>query len=930
MPFSLHFVITKLKQKFLISTGIIYIYKQIRWLGFFVVFLLLFCSIPNTVSAAINCRGVGTGTKVCDGIDFTISPTQAKIGDTVQISITVTDPEFKRSQAGTGVTYAIGICASGNDIPGCVTGSATKLTSVDGNKDQWSIQFPYILGGNINKAQTYSIGAAAISSNVNFGGIGGVPIQTNKQIQYGLVNIQVDAAAANGQPSLNVANTGTLVTPNISNSITKTYAITYLDGGTGKQPSAFTYDCGDGKGIKNLSSGSKTFQCSYTEIKNYNVSVQALDNSTPVKVLAEKQIVQNINGQELTQGSQTAQQSPVQSDGIIGLVNKIIAAILSFLMEALYAVFYWLVAPVIQAVLSIHSYTDTFVNVIYPGWQLIRNISNILFVVSLMAMAMGTLIRSSSYQMKSLIVQIIIGALLVNFSLVIAQAVLGIADTIQSQFLPNNVEVIRSLARDLMVTNLRDIVWNMDILKYGSFSQTVQLLFYVAMAIGAFGVFISIAAFLVIRIVMLWMLLMVSPAAYVAGILPATKGLRSKWWQQFIRYAFFTPAIAFFLNMAAVMAQQVNQQGLMQKITGADFPDSNSGGLTAFVFKSLTNVLLLVFLFASLKVASMMGVKGGEAVTKAAEKGMMSPFKYIGGKFKQGGERIKEEAELARLKKSNALAEKGGFKNKMLSKMLAPGLEKKAKQDERHHHIKDEKEMAEALAKDRVKPGGKAVEKLKQQRENEKVKKEQDKYEGESKARILSDLQDAIDKGDKIKFKALMKIATDEDYLDELKASVNALPRGVGAPLITDMDGVYAFAAGRGSITAADVDKVKRVTNKNEGDKGRLHNMTAAERVNKINNLSIEGMAGVSHKVYTSVDVAGNVTGITDPGFVDDMVTALASDPDMAKSMIGKMSKKQRKAWRELLGARGTGTGAFVAPSVTSTTARTNFDTLVP
>ena len=316
--------------------------------------------------------------------------------------------------------------------------------------------------------------------------------------------------------------------------------------------------------------------------------------------------------------------------GLLGFINKIIVGLLGLLNEAIYFIFYWLIAPLIQAMLSIHVYQDKFVNVIYPGWIIVRNICNIAFIVAIIAIALATLFRVSGYQLRSLLIKLVIAALLVNFSLVIGQAILGIADTVQSQFLPDNITVIRSLARDLMVTNTRDAVFNISVTNLGSFSYTVVFLFWVALALGSFLVFAAICVLLIIRMVALWVLLMLSPVAYVAGILPSTEGARSKWWEEFLKYAFFTPIMAFFLNLTALISDQVRAQGLLQSITNADFSTSNAPAVSVFVFKVGSNVVLLILLIVAIRVADFFGIYGAKVVSDVAERGVMAPFRAAG------------------------------------------------------------------------------------------------------------------------------------------------------------------------------------------------------------------------------------------------------------------------------------------------------------
>lgn len=325
-------------------------------------------------------------------------------------------------------------------------------------------------------------------------------------------------------------------------------------------------------------------------------------------------------------------------NGIVGLINKILAAILGIVQEFIFLVFFYLIAPLIQAMLSVRVYTDEFAAVIYPGWEVVRNLSNIIFIVALIAIAIGTLLRIESYQFRPMLIQLILAALMVNFSLVIAQAILGVADTIQNQFLPNNVEVIRALAKDLMVS-YRSSFLNDSVADTGYFAVTVKQLFYVALSIGSFLVFLAICVFLVVRIVMLWILLMLSPLAYAAGVLPATAGVRSEWWGTFLKYAFFTPIMAFFLNMTAVISNAQQNNPVLKRILSDSTSLGGDSNFAGFVVSVSSNILLLVFLIVALMVAEKAGIYGADAVTKIAKGGMLAPFALAAKGLKAGGER---------------------------------------------------------------------------------------------------------------------------------------------------------------------------------------------------------------------------------------------------------------------------------------------------
>ena|GEM_PF-3265578 len=356
------------------------------------------------------------------------------------------------------------------------------------------------------------------------------------------------------------------------------------------------------------------------------------------------------------------------ASALLSFINQIISFLFGLLQELIYATFYLIVAPILESVLSIHVYTDSFVAIIYPGWVVIRNFANMTFIIALIAIGMTTMFRIESYQFRHLIVQLIIAALLVNFSLLIAQAILGIADTVQAQFLGNNIAVTRSLAQNLMLQG-NSSVWNyINGIKNnnaaavnGSFSGLVQPFFWLALSLGSLFVFGAIVAYLIIRIVALWILLMVSPIAYVAGVLPATHHYQQEWWNNFLKYAFFTPIMAFFLNMTAVMVDNAKNNPIFTKILSGE---TQLGGLAGFITTVASDILLLLFLLVGLKFAEQFGIYGAHAINDIAKKGIGAPFKAAGWGIKTYGRylnRRKQEKTMNWQEKTQPWYKKMGF-----------------------------------------------------------------------------------------------------------------------------------------------------------------------------------------------------------------------------------------------------------------------------
>lgn len=342
---------------------------------------------------------------------------------------------------------------------------------------------------------------------------------------------------------------------------------------------------------------------------DYVISVQATQRGLGKILSATKELDVNTGALRNPAGPPIDKMTPV--DALTALLTKIVQGLVFIITGFLYGVIRGILTPAIQIILSLSPHDAAFSAVILTAWVFVRNVVNILFVVALIALGVATLLRVDEEHLnyKHLIPELVLMALLVNFSLVIAQMILGIADTLQAQFLPNNNDVINTLARELLLTpNFNTYVQAFQ----GSFAQIISSLVYLVFAIFSFIAFGLIAAFLVIRVVALWFLLMLSPVAYAANVLPWTHEFASQWWDNFIKYSFFTPAIAFFLHVCAVVA--VAQSSYMAKVSQSVISQAPIPNAAQFVYGSLSSALLIICLMAGLQLAHHFGIGAAEAL----------------------------------------------------------------------------------------------------------------------------------------------------------------------------------------------------------------------------------------------------------------------------------------------------------------------------
>ncbi len=398
-------------------------------------------------------------------------------------------------------------------------------------------------------------------------------------------------------------------------------------------------------------------------------------------------------GKEITTTSGTTE-TPAANAGqsLYSFLVRLIADLLILLQTLLYRIFALIIVPVIKAILSVHPYEDVFVNIIYPGWLILRNLANIFFIVALLVTGLKILFQqSASGTARGFIVKLILAALLVNFSLVISQGVVGIADTVQSQFLPENSRVIEALGSKLMVEPLKQFrasaVGDTGYFEASTTDKSMAdiikpfVLFFLSLA--SFCSFIAIAGFLLVRLVALWLLYMTSPIAYVGSLMNESQSMASKWWKEFIKYASITPILAFFLNIAALMATLFANSNNSLFTTNKD--GTLSGDAVVGTLTIVTHFIVVGVIFAGMKFASSSGVWGAQKIVDAAQKiplGVKDFFadtaargleKYggrLGGKAARALTAVAKPVDFARAIKKNQLDTRGEEQKKRFGERL--------------------------------------------------------------------------------------------------------------------------------------------------------------------------------------------------------------------------------------------------------------------
>ncbi len=282
--------------------------------------------------------------------------------------------------------------------------------------------------------------------------------------------------------------------------------------------------------------------------------------------------------------------------GIGDFITKIIVLLLYAIAGMLYGAFTLFILPIIEFLLSMQVHKFEFAAVILQPWAVIRNLMNVFFMLALLAVSMATLFRlGEKWNYRQILVKLVIMALLINFSLSIAQVILGIAQSFQNQFIPADGNAIKLLGRELLIGPYENLVQNFGSdANIAGVATLVNAFVFFFFGLTAFMTFIAIAALLIVRIVYLWLLLMTSPIAYAAYVLPSTAKYSSQWWSTFLKYAFLTPLLGLVLQICAVVA--ISQATYINNL-----PKSGLSAATSTVYGVLSSTITIVCLFAGMK-----------------------------------------------------------------------------------------------------------------------------------------------------------------------------------------------------------------------------------------------------------------------------------------------------------------------------------------
>lgn len=280
-------------------------------------------------------------------------------------------------------------------------------------------------------------------------------------------------------------------------------------------------------------------------------------------------------------------------------------------------------------------------------WETFRNLGNIALVFILMFIAITTILQTKGYETNQLLGKVIVAAVLMNFSFFFGAIIVDVSN-------------IMSLNIYQIITEKEEIQKAGSLGKYinekagaGIFAQQIGIstgisrgteptqpgtaptvpkekeswfsqqlkkaVGYIMLTILdiVLAIILIIAAFSIIgRMVAIILLLLVSPIAFIAMILPKTRQTSSDWWQSIIGQSFYLPVFLLFLYVG-IMAIEVISKVMPPTVKAAGIADF-TGTISAAAPLIVQFAIVIGIFIAALIAANKISSQGSAVVNKIA------------------------------------------------------------------------------------------------------------------------------------------------------------------------------------------------------------------------------------------------------------------------------------------------------------------------
>lgn len=265
---------------------------------------------------------------------------------------------------------------------------------------------------------------------------------------------------------------------------------------------------------------------------------------------------------------------------------------------------------------------EAFESALTRTWSIVRDICNLAFIFGFIYIGIMTIISPDSASMKRFLAKIIIGALLINFSLYITQVVIDFTNFTAVKVYdaivpPNSTSGGTPLTISKAIGNylgINGIFSNVEPQVLAQMNTSGSFAYYLAATVFLIVTGFTLAAgglHLLVRFVELILIMIFSPIFFAALVFPQTEKYADKVKGKLLSASFYAPAYMLLLYLSLSIANALVEP-LPAGVTMISAITNTTPGQTNG-FTIVINFIIIIFLMISaLKLAKTMSVYGGQ------------------------------------------------------------------------------------------------------------------------------------------------------------------------------------------------------------------------------------------------------------------------------------------------------------------------------
>ncbi len=322
---------------------------------------------------------------------------------------------------------------------------------------------------------------------------------------------------------------------------------------------------------------------------------------------------------------------------ILQSLNEAAQNLVFNIVMGILGMFVWLAALLLNFSVNnfIIGFGNTFANTgigiaVDNVWVIVRDFVNLTFIFGFIYIGFKMILNSSDSNTRRWLVNIILAALLVNFSLFVTKFAIDMSNQLAAQIAisglgSTSTEVVNGLrqvdiASEFMarmgLSKVFSLTWeNINGAGWGYIFGTAML------SLTAMFVFAAGGILIIIRFAVLCLFMVLSPVMFMSWILPPLKDTFDRFWSMFIGRALFAPIYLLFIyfSLQIISGLQVSVGGQTNGFGNPDWAGTFQGAgkldtqgnavLTLGTFPFF--ILAAIFMAASVVIANKLGADGG-------------------------------------------------------------------------------------------------------------------------------------------------------------------------------------------------------------------------------------------------------------------------------------------------------------------------------